>query len=419
MHTFAQKPKPTQQTKSTGPLMHRRRSVAQNQAVHSILHLQRTIGNQAVQRLLKADAESLEVESDTTATTRFAHDFSRIPVHAGARSNIQPKLKVNAPRDQYEQEADRVADQVMHMPDLARFTGQALMKVPAPFRTTAETVMRQPTPRETEEEIDLEKQRAMLKLVCPECEDFLQAKEASPEGVRVSTEFESQIEGVKAGGLPLPESVREFFEPKFGYDFSRVKIHTDARAGDTAKRMNALAYTMGPHIVFAPGQFAPYSHEGKKLLAHELTHVVQQSATTRLLGIASTFATNQEGSFPETQLPVQSLGSTIKIHLQAGSDNILRHTAADCDRWYEECGDRCRSLPNRTKRDKARRALCWAQCATEYGACLASAEETVRGVLTGLAIAGAVALAAADGPFPIGDAAAVGLLGLVGINLTD
>lgn len=375
MRTFTQNPKPTQQIKSTGPIMHGQRPIAQNQTVYS----------------------SLQRASDATATTRFAHDFSRMPVHASARSNIQPKLKVNAPRDQYEQEADRVAYQVMRMPAPARSTGPASSKLSASFHTAAKTVMRQPSPRETEEEMDIEKQRAMLELVCPECEDLLQAKEASSQGVSVCTGFESQIESVKAGGQPLPETVRASLEPKFGYDFSSVKIHTDARAGDTAKRMNALAYTTGPHIVFAPGQFAPHLYEGRKLLAHELAHVVQQSAATRLPGTASTDVTNT----------------------QAGSDNIFRYTAADCDRWYEECGDGCRSLPNRTKKDKARRALCWAKCATEYGACLASAEETLKGVLTGLAIGGAIALATADGPFPIGDAAAVGLLGLVGINVTD
>lgn len=340
---------------------------------------------------------------------------------------IQTKLKVGEPNDRFEQEADRVAEQVIRMPEPKSAAKRVMnpvhnsidhpnnQKVLAPFRTTAETVMRQPG---TTEEIDPEKQRTMLKLVCPECSELLQAKEASSKGIRLGKGFESQIESAKSGGQPLPKSVRKFFEPKFGYDFSRVKIHTDAHAGDTAKRMNALAYTMGSHIVFAPGQLAPHSYEGKKLLAHELTHVVQQSAATRLPGTARTFAMNH-GGFSETQLPVQSVGSRIGIHMRAGSDSIFRHTAADCDRWYEECGDRCRSLPNRTRRDKARRALCWAQCATEYGACLASAEETIKGVLTGAAIVGAVVLAAADGPLPIGDAAAAGLLGLVGISVTD
>jgi len=343
---------------------------------------------------------------------------------------LQAKLAVSQPGDPYEQEADRVADMVMRMPDpiLQRKctkcekdekTVLQAKKSPrqVPSHTATETVMRRPTPGVTEEEISLEKQRTIIKLVCPDCDDLLQAKEISSEDFSMPKEFESRIESLNTEGVPLPESVREFFEPKLGYDFSRVKIHTDTRARNTAKRMNALAYTTGPHIVFAPGQFAPQSYEGKKLLAHELTHVVQQSATKPLLGIGNTLATNQERSFHETRLPVQSLGSKIGIHMQASSDNIFRHKAADC--LYEECCNRCRKLPNKTKKDKARRALCWSQCMAEYASCLSSSEEAIKGVLTGLAIAGAIALASADGPLPFGDAAAVGLLGLVGINLTD
>jgi hypothetical protein len=264
-------------------------------------------------------------------------------------------------------------------------------------------------------EVDLDKQDAILKLVCPDCEDVLQAKEASHDGIAVSTELEEEIGSLKAGGQSLPRSVREFFEPKFAYDFSRVRVHTDARAAETARRMNALAYTTGPHIVFAPGQFAPHSDEGKKLLAHELTHVVQQSAAAP---VRTTNAVQSRQGRSSTE-PVQLLGAANGIHMRAASNNIFRHTAADCDRWYEECGDGCRSLPNRTRRDKARRALCWSACMSKYAACLASTDEAKEGVLTGLAIAGAIVLASADGPFPIGDAAAAALLGLVGIEVTD
>ncbi len=189
MRTFAQKPTVNQQNTSAKSTMPGRAQFGRSREVSSILHLQGTIGNKAVQRLLETNTRNVKGDS-TTKTARLGHDFSRIPVHAGARSNIQPKLKVNAPGDQYEQEADRVADQVMKMPDPAWPTQQHSMNVPAPCRTAADKVMRQPNPRETEKEIDIEKRRTMLKLVCPECEDLLQAKEASSEGVRVSTEFE-------------------------------------------------------------------------------------------------------------------------------------------------------------------------------------------------------------------------------------
>lgn len=74
----------------------------------------------------------------------------------------------------------------------------------------------------------------------------------------------------------MPESVRTYFEPRFGQDFSQVRVHTDARAVESAQAVNALAYTVGRNIVFRAGQYAPGTAEGRRLLAHELTHVVQQ-----------------------------------------------------------------------------------------------------------------------------------------------
>jgi hypothetical protein len=75
----------------------------------------------------------------------------------------------------------------------------------------------------------------------------------------------------------LPKSVRTFFEPRFGYDFSKVRIHSDARAAKLAQALHARALTMGPNIAFGLGNYAPETMEGKSLLSHELTHVLQQS----------------------------------------------------------------------------------------------------------------------------------------------
>src|SRR5207253_648342 len=71
-------------------------------------------------------------------------------------------------------------------------------------------------------------------------------------------------------------STRSFMEPRFGHDFSQVRVHTDERAAESARSVNALAYTAGQDVVFGGGQYEPGTNEGKKLLAHELTHVVQQ-----------------------------------------------------------------------------------------------------------------------------------------------
>jgi hypothetical protein len=79
----------------------------------------------------------------------------------------------------------------------------------------------------------------------------------------------------------LPDSVRAFFEPRFGHDFSQVRIHADSRAAASAAGVNALAYTVGRDIVLAPGAYAPETTPGRRLLAHELTHTIQQGARGR------------------------------------------------------------------------------------------------------------------------------------------
>src|SRR5262249_52346913 len=84
-------------------------------------------------------------------------------------------------------------------------------------------------------------------------------------------------EVLRSPGQPLDAATQAFMEPRFGHDFSQVRLHTDFQAAKSARAVNALAYTVGHHIVFGPNQFAPQSFEGRRLLAHELTHTLQQS----------------------------------------------------------------------------------------------------------------------------------------------
>lgn len=98
-----------------------------------------------------------------------------------------------------------------------------------------------------------------------------------------SHQHNSQVPGIvnevlSSAGRPLDPVTRAFMEPRFGHDFSRVRVHTDERASQSASSVSAVAYTVGQHIVFGAGQFAPHSSTGKTLLAHELTHVVQQGS---------------------------------------------------------------------------------------------------------------------------------------------
>jgi hypothetical protein len=176
-------------------------------------------------------------------------------------SGIQAKLAVGQPGDVYEQEADRVADQVMRMLE-PRVQRQFVLEEEEEILAT-KPLVDQITPlvqRQVEEEE----------------EEILQFKESLNQSPAVSSDLESNIQSSRAGGTPLPESVRAFFEQRFGHDFRNVKLHKDASAADSVDDYGAKAYTIGENIVFASGEYAPESTSGRRLLAHELTHVVQQ-----------------------------------------------------------------------------------------------------------------------------------------------
>ena len=197
----------------------------------SILSLHRTAGNQALQRLMRSGV-------------------------------LQAKLKVGQPNDVYEQEADRVADQVMRMaqPDRIQRVCSECEEELHRLPISAPAEIRRQAIEEEEEEVRLQPGAT--------------ASTATPE---VSGDLGARIDGLRGGGQPMPESAAAFFEPRFGHDFSQVRLHTDARAAETARELGALAYTVGHDVVFGEEQYAPESSAGKRLLAHELTHVIQQT----------------------------------------------------------------------------------------------------------------------------------------------
>ena len=243
MRTLAQKPKATQQNTSAKSTMLGRAYFGQSRGVNLLLHLQRTIGNQAAQRMLRTNAEELEVGLAGKTSPRFAHDFSQIPVHGNAPVKIRPKLQVNIPGDAFEQEADRVAEQVMRMPD-------------------SQVIRRKCACGESG--------------TCEECKQtapMLQRKATFHAGDAEASPIVDEV--LRSPGQPLDDATRSFMEPRFGYDFSRVRVHTDARAAESARTVNALAYTVGQNVVFDHGHYRPGAPDGKKLLAHELAHVAQ------------------------------------------------------------------------------------------------------------------------------------------------
>ena len=162
---------------------------------------------------------------------------------------FQPKLTVGPTDDVYEREADAVADKVMRMPDND------------PIQTALSPLNIQ---RKCEH--------------CEEEEKQLQRKEKP--GIKHSDTSTILHDALGSQGDVMDRSTRSFMEKRLGYDFKNVKIHTGTIAAKSAQAVNALAYTSGNNIVFNEGQYSPGTENGKKLLAHELTHVVQQQGAS-------------------------------------------------------------------------------------------------------------------------------------------
>lgn len=179
---------------------------------------------------------------------------------------VQPMLKVGEPDDQYEQEADRVADAVMRMPD--------------------SQVRRQPMEKEEEEKLKMQpvEDKEYLQMKCEKCEEeekmrlkpAVQMQEG--EAAYASPEIAQQIDATKGGGRSLPQNLQHEMSQKMGADFSRVNVHTDSNANQMNSALGARAFTHGTDIYFNSGEYKPDSSDGKHLLAHELTHTIQQSS---------------------------------------------------------------------------------------------------------------------------------------------
>ncbi|MBL7749667.1 MAG: DUF4157 domain-containing protein [Chitinophagaceae bacterium] len=166
---------------------------------------------------------------------------------------VQCSLAIGAVNDPLEQEADNMADKVMSM-----------QEVPAPAAGNASGIQRKCAACEEEEKV----QRKPLA-------SFIQRKEATG-GMVASPTVTSQINATKGQGSMMDSTTQSFMESRFGTDFSNINIHTGGEAIQMSRDLNAKAFTVGNDIYFNEAQYNPNSSEGKHLLAHELTHTVQQ-----------------------------------------------------------------------------------------------------------------------------------------------
>ena len=213
---------------------------------------------------------------------------------------IQPKLTINAPNDIYEQEADAMAEKVMRMPDPS--TNDNLFFKPSVSAiqrkcTHCEEEEKQIQRKESKNQITDTKQKTpalvpQVQRKCGACADEeihrMMAEEEEEESVQrkaadaneIDPNLESGLSNL-GGGQPLSASARSFFEPRFGQSFSDVRVHTGTDANRAARSINARAYTLGNNIAFASGEYDSGSASGRSLIAHELTHTLQQAGGTK------------------------------------------------------------------------------------------------------------------------------------------
>ena len=237
----------------------------------------------------QATQTNLQAKSDRTSN--FGHSFGNLAVQAPTRSLIQAKLTIGQPGDKYEQEAERVTADVV----------QRINQPQAASPKQEEPVQGQEVPEE--EELQMK--------------SLVQRREAV-DGGQASTDLESSINSARGGGQALDAGLQRSMGEAMGADFSGVRVHTDTQADQLNQSIQAKAFTTGQDVFFRQGTYKPGSRGGQELIAHELTHVVQQSgaAVMRSLMQMQTKEEKKELIQASDPLTVQCWPSGTTTHLK-------------------------------------------------------------------------------------------------------
>jgi len=193
------------------------------------------------------------------------------PTQKATSSPPHGALRIGDPNDAHEREADRKAAEVMSSGTGKRHWSLSSMQASAPLQRKCACGGTGDSTGECEEcKKAREEQKVQRKQTGPGTADF------APPIVH---------EVLNSPGQPLDKAARDFFEPRFGHDFSKVRVHNDSRAQRSAQAVNALAYTVGEHLVFNSPKFVSSAASGQDLMAHELTHTIQQSSQPSYTGL--------------------------------------------------------------------------------------------------------------------------------------
>ena len=201
---------------------------------------------------------------------------------------VQPKLELTTPGDSYEREADRMADFVMR-----KVYSGLPTEMPSATSVLPPVISRRAS--------------------------------SSTSGVAVGNATESGIHASRGGGQPMPEALRSQMESGFGADFSGVRLHTDSKAADLSRGIQAKAFTYGNDIYFNRGQYQPYSAAGQHLIAHELTHVVQQSGKVG----------REDDTTKTNRIPIE------KLKVSEDGKNLIKALEGFREETYDDSGGYC------------------------------------------------------------------------------
>ncbi|MEH2236759.1 eCIS core domain-containing protein [Nostoc sp.] len=228
---------------------------------------------------------------------QYSHNIANIPLRRpDTPTPIQAKLTIGEPGDKYEQEADETARQVVqriHQPQSDKLQRDSLPEEELQMKPSG-NIQRESLP---DEELQM---KPMVQ------------RRVSDGGIAATQDLEASINQARGGGQPLAKNIREPMEQGFGADFSRVKVHTDSQADQLNRSIQAKAFTTGQDVFFRQGAYQPGSRGGQELIAHELTHVVQQNggavqrapdiqAATRLVDYSSSSESDNEAQTADNE----------------------------------------------------------------------------------------------------------------------
>jgi Domain of unknown function (DUF4157) len=236
---------------------------------------------------------------------------------------FQGKLTVNDPNDHYEKEADAMADTVMR---------KAMQ--PEPFFKPS---IHKPNSTVHRKCADCEQEEVQRKPLTETITPIVQRSAQTP-GFEVSSSVQSAIHSSKGNGSKLPIQLREEMESGLGADFSSVHIHTGDTAVQLSRDLNAKAFTTGSDIYFNSGEYAPGTDSGKHLLAHELTHVVQQGAAGNgmVQRTAANHCTTRTTGIAGSDAMIEQARTDALAAMQRTIEQLDRYLADSPDGWFRE-----------------------------------------------------------------------------------